>query len=59
MAPCRADPQSIFFSLVIRNFNELRPAPPGSNRSGPPGRLAQLANDFARDSDIVQQMVVE
>jgi hypothetical protein len=54
MAPCRADPQSIFFSRIIRNFNELQPATAaGSNCSGPPGRLAELPNDFAWDPDIV------
>jgi hypothetical protein len=60
MAPCRADPQSIFFSRIIRNFNELQPATAaGSNCSGPPERLAQLPNDFARDPDIIQQTVVQ
>src|ERR1700681_4506944 len=58
MAPCRADPQSIFFSRVIRNFNELQPATAaGSNCSGPPGRLAE--NDFAWHPDIVQQPIVK
>jgi hypothetical protein len=60
MAPCRADPQTIFFPQIIRNFNELQPATAaGSNGSGPPGRLAQLPNDFARDPDIVQQTIVQ
>jgi hypothetical protein len=60
MAPCRADPQTIFFPRIIRNFDELQPATAaGSNCSGPPGRLAQLSNDFARDPDIVQQTIVQ
>jgi hypothetical protein len=60
MAPCRADPQSIFFSRIIRNCNELHAATAaGSNGSGPPERLAQLPNDFARDPDIVQQTIVQ
>jgi hypothetical protein len=60
MAPCRPDPQSIFFSRIIRNYNELRPeTAAGSNCSWPPGRLAQLPNDFGRDPDIVQQTVVQ
>jgi hypothetical protein len=60
MAPCWADPQSIFFSRVIRNYNKLRPVTAaGSNCSGPPGRLAQPPNDFTRDSNIVQQPIVE
>jgi hypothetical protein len=60
MAPRRADPQSISFLRVIRNFNELQLATAaGSNCSGPPRRLAQLPNDFAWDPDIVQQPIVQ
>jgi hypothetical protein len=59
MAPCRADPQSIFFSRIIRNFNELQQATAWIDCSWPPGRLAQLPNNFARDPDIVQQPVVQ
>jgi hypothetical protein len=61
-APCRADPQSIFFSGVIRYFDELQLQPAkaaGSNCSGPPGRLAELPNDFAWDPDIIQQPIVQ
>jgi hypothetical protein len=60
MAPCRADPQSIFFSQIIRNFNELQLAgAAASNCSRPPGWLAQLPNGFARNPDIIQQTVVQ
>src|SRR5450631_1861438 len=60
MAPCRPDPQSIFFRGSLEILVELQPAiAAGSNCSGPPGRLAQLPNDFAQDPDIVQQPVVQ
>jgi hypothetical protein len=52
--------KACFFRRSLEILMNPRPATAaGLNRSGPPGRLAQLPNLFRRDSDIVQQMVIQ